>query len=108
MQAKEIQLPLIIHRADTSWKRLKGLLFYKEPIMEEGLLITPCNSIHMFFMRFAIDVVFLDQANKVVKVVSGLKPWKMIPPVSNAYATLELPTGTIANQQISIGDTISL
>ncbi|MBS4200971.1 DUF192 domain-containing protein [Bacillus sp. FJAT-49732] len=108
MLGKEIHLPLTIHRADTSWKRLKGLLFYKEPIKEEGLLITPCNSIHMFFMRFAIDVVFLDQANKVVKVVSGLQPWKMVPPVRNAYATLELPTGTITHQHISVGDTISL
>ena len=60
----------------------------------------------MFFMRFPIDVVFLDQSNNVVKVVPNIKPWRMVPPVSGAQSALELPTGTIdGNKDIREGDT---
>ncbi|MEH7346313.1 DUF192 domain-containing protein [Bacillus sp. JJ1532] len=108
MKSKMITLQMNIKLANNFWKRLKGLLFYKKPITEEGLLITPCNSVHMFFMRFPIDVVFLDRKNQVVKVVSELKPWRMIPPVHSAHSTLELPVGTIANSNICVGDSINL
>lgn len=108
MESIVVDLRLNIKIADSYWTRLKGLLFYKEPITEEGLLITPCNSVHMFFMRFPIDVVFLDEMNRVVKTVSDLKPWKIVPPVRTAYAALELPAGTIAKKNIKKGDIIQL
>ena len=106
MESKTINLQLRIKHADSFWKRFKGLLFYKKPIIEEGLLITPCNSIHMFFMRFPIDVVFLDESNNVVKVVPHIKPWRVVLPVRNARSALELPTGTVDKKNIREGDTI--
>jgi len=107
-KSKTINLEFRINHADTFWQRFKGLLFYKKPIVDEGLLITRCNSIHMFFMKFPIDVVFLDQSNTVVKVVSHVKPWSVISPVLSAYSTLELPSGTISERSIGVGDTIIL
>lgn len=68
-----------------------------------GLLIKPCSSIHMFFMRFPIDVVFLDRDNVVVKVVHGIKPWRMAMGGGGKNA-LELPAGTVAAADILHGD----
>jgi len=106
--SKTINLEFRINHAHTFWQRFKGLLFYKKPIIDEGLLITPCNSIHMFFMKFPIDAVFLDQTNTVVKVASNVKPWSVISPVRSAHSTLELPSGTIRKRSIGVGDTIIL
>ncbi|MFB4169678.1 DUF192 domain-containing protein [Virgibacillus sp. JSM 102003] len=108
MEALEISLPFEIKIADRFWPRIKGLLFYKQPFTNKGLLITRCNSVHMFFMRFPIDVVFLDHSNKVVRAIPNLKPWKVVPPISNAHSALELPTGTIVKNHITEGDTIKL
>jgi len=107
-KSKTIHLEFRINQAQTFWQRFKGLLFYKKPIVDEGLLITRCNSIHMFFMKFPIDAVFLDQSNTVVKVVSHVKPWSFISPVRSAHSTLELPSGTISERSIGVGDTIIL
>jgi len=76
--------------ADTFFERLKGLLGRKSINPDEGLLIIPCCEIHMFFMKFAIDVFFLKETGKnqfrVLKVLRNLKPWRMAfgPPQSNA------------------------
>jgi uncharacterized protein len=105
---KALNLDLRIVHANSFSQRFKGLLFYKSPIVEEGLLITRCNSIHMFFMKFPIDAVFLNQSNTVVKIVSNVKPWSFISPVHLAHSTLELPSGTIIKRNICVGDTINL
>ncbi len=68
-----------------------------------GILITPCSSIHMFFMRFPIDVVFLDKEDRVVKVVDGIKPWRTAMGRGGKKA-LELPTGTTASTGTQPGD----
>ncbi|WP_432357092.1 DUF192 domain-containing protein [Sporosarcina sp. UB5] len=104
--SKTIRLPFRIERADTAWKRFVGLLNHKGPLVEKGLLLTPCNSIHMFFVRHPIDVVFLNKSNRVIKTVAYLRPWRVISPVKHAHATLELPLGTIKKERIRVGDTI--
>ena len=104
--AKTIDLQIHITHATNFGSRLKGLLFQKKPITKEGLLLKPCNSVHMFFMRFPIDVVFLDSSNKVVKGVSYLKPWRIVPPVSGAHSALELPAGMIREREICVGDLV--
>ncbi|QHA91308.1 DUF192 domain-containing protein [Bacillus sp. N1-1] len=101
-------LPLTISKANTFGKRLKGLMFRIRPLHKEGLLITPCNSIHMCFMFFSIDVVFLSEQNEVVKVLHNIKPWRFIPPVKGANATLELPEGAIERYEINEGDYLNL
>ena len=101
-------LPLTMIKANTFGKRLKGLMFRTRPLYEEALLITPCNAIHMCFMFFSIDVVFLSEQNEVVKVVQNLKPWRFVPHVKGAYSTLEMTKGAIERYEIKEGDFLNL
>lgn len=94
--------------ADNFWTRFVGLQF--APSLKEGtgLLIRPCNSVHMFFMRFPIDVVFLTKDLVVEQILPDLKPWRISPVVLKAYQTLELPAGTIAKVGLKQGDRLTL
>ena len=107
-QNKEISLPIKIDTYDTFFKRSKGLMFRLKPIKNEGILIAPCNSIHMFFMFFSIDVVFINKQNEVVFTKEHVKPWTAIFPIKDAYAVLELPVGTIKHYSINKGNKIEL
>ena len=82
--------------ADTHWTRLRGLLGTRELPMGDGLWIRPCRQVHMFGMRYAIDVVFLDDACRIVGLAAELQPWHVSPLVKAATSVLELPAGTIA------------
>ncbi len=101
---------LQVYMADSFTSRLRGLMLRSQSFipMGTGLLITPCNSIHMMFMRFAIDVVYLDKDYQVVRVVEQLKPWLGLSLCFPAYATLELPPGSIQKYGICVGDKLSL
>ncbi len=74
----------------------------------EGLYITQCRSIHTFFMRFSIDILFLDRERKVTKVISELKPFRVAFGTICTIGVLELPEGTVNKNQCEIGDLISL
>ncbi|MEW8985439.1 MAG: DUF192 domain-containing protein [Bacillus sp. (in: firmicutes)] len=102
----EIELPLRIIVCDRFWPRFKGLMFRMVPIVDEGILLVPCNSIHMFFMFFSIDVVFLDENDVVVAVREKVKPNRLILPVARAVKTLELPVGAVGKHSIGVGDRI--
>lgn len=92
-----------IRRADNLWSRGVGLLGRGGLAEGEGLHIVPCGSVHMFFMRFALDIVYLDRDLHVVKTVGNLKPWRMSL-AQGAKSAIELPTGTIARSRTVIGD----
>jgi uncharacterized protein len=62
--------------ADSAWTRLRGLLGRKGLAPDEGILIRPAGSVHTMFMRFPIDVVFLDRDLRVLKVTRALGPWR--------------------------------
>ena len=79
--------------AESPWLRMKGLLGRRELPEGEGILLRPASSIHMAFMRFPIDAVFLARDLTVVKMKSELAPWRMASKRS-AHAVLELPGGT--------------
>ena len=79
--------------ARTIWSRTRGLLGRPPLSQGEGLLIEPCQSVHMFFMRYAIDVVFLDREYRVVALRPELRPWRVTRYFRDAYAALELPAG---------------
>ena len=81
--------------ARSFFKRLKGLMFRKEMKHGTAMLLAPCPQIHTCFMRFALDVLFLDQDGKVVRVMENLKPWRLSPIVYHATQTLEMPAGTL-------------
>ena len=94
--------------ADTPFKRFKGLLGRNALPPNHALVITCCNCVHMFFMRFAIDVIFCDASNRVLRVCENLKPWHISPYVLGARYVIELPAGTIRKRSIQINDSISI
>lgn len=77
--------------ATTFWQRFWGWQFRAPPPAGTALLIAPCNSIHTFWMRFAIDVAFLDERGRVVALRSRVIPWRIVLPVAGAKAALETP-----------------
>jgi uncharacterized protein len=93
--------------ADTALKRMKGLLGRAGLDDGEGLLIKPAGSIHMFFMRFPIDALFLDQELRVVKVVSELGPWR-IAGARGAKQVLELGAGEASRRGVELGQRLAL
>lgn len=89
--------------AATPLRRMKGLLGRSELEPGEGLWIRPASSIHMFFMRFPIDAVFVDRRLVVRKVVRELKPWRVAFALG-ARSVIELPTGEAERRGIEQGD----
>ena len=92
-------------RADTFTTRLFGLIPRKSLGAEEGLWLEPCAMMHMCFMRFAIDAVFLDRDLKVLRVLENMWPWSFSPWVRGARGVLELPAGRCAGR-VSEGDVL--
>ena len=68
--------------------------------------IAPCSGIHTFFMRFAIDAIFVDRALRVVRVRRSLRPWRLVPFVLGARSVFELPAGTLAGLGLERGDVL--
>ena len=85
------------------WSRFWGLMGRSALPAGAGLLLTPCSSVHTFFMRFPLDVVFLDRDRQVVKVVSALKPWRTALGGGGRDA-LELNAGEAERTGIEPGD----
>lgn len=92
--------------ATTFWRRLVGLLDRSRLEQGEALWLEPCNSVHMWFMRFPIDVVFINRQGYVVSVVPHLPQWSFTWPQRGADTALELPVGTIAASRTEPGDRI--
>jgi uncharacterized protein len=91
--------------AVTPLPRMKGLLGRASLDASEGILLRPAGSIHMLFMRFAIDAIFLDGDLVVVGVARGLRPWRMAVR-RGAKQVIELAEGAAAD--VHAGDRLSL
>ena len=89
--------------ADTSSKRRTGLLKHERLEPGEGLWIVPCESVHTFFMKFPIDLVYLDKRKKVRKVRHAVPAWR-VSACLTAHSILELPAGTAAETGTVAGD----
>ncbi len=94
--------------ADNFFTRFRGLMGKKSLEQGSGLLITPCNSIHMFFMKFPIDAVFIDRGNNVLYIAEAIRPWKVSKIISGAHSVLELPAGTAKLAGVKIGDNLEM
>lgn len=92
-----------IECATTFKARLLGLMGRKNLKPQAALLLEPCPQIHTCFMRFTIDVIFLDVHNRVVAAVENMKPWRMSKFYPSARRTLELPGGTLQGR-VQAGD----
>jgi uncharacterized membrane protein (UPF0127 family) len=96
-----------IQVADTAVRKVKGLLG-RECLEEgEGLLFKKCASLHTFFMRFPIDVIFMDRAGKVLRVRRDVRPYKLVAAPLRAYYALELPAGAVERSQTKVGDVLT-
>ena len=87
-------------------ERCIGLIGKEKLQPGEGLFIIGCSSIHTFFMRFSIDVIFLDGHNRVVKVVENLRPYRIFLGPLSTRSVLELPLGTIQRSGTNTGDNL--
>ena len=92
---------LAVRRADGFLARLKGLMFERSIGPDTGLWINRCNAIHTFFMRFPIDVIFLDRDLKVVKLCPNAPPYRLGPFCRGAASVLEFASGFIARTGIT-------
>jgi hypothetical protein len=91
--------------ASSANSRNKGLLGRERLAPGEGLWIVPCEAVHTFFMRFAIDLVYLDRQNRIRKLRAEVAPWR-ISACLRAYSVLELAPGTIRDTETQRGDTL--
>lgn len=94
--------------ADTFLSRMTGLLSRKSLPAGEALVITRCTSIHMFFMRFSIDVIFVDKNDRVVGLVERIKPFRLSPIFFQSRYAIEISEGAIEQAKMSIGDKIEM
>src|SRR5262249_17348021 len=94
--------------ADTHWSRMRGLLGTGSLEPGAGLWIVPCQQVHMFGMRYAIDVVFLDAAGRVLATVPTLRPWPVSPGVRAARGVLGLPAGPVGRLGVRPGMDVAI
>jgi uncharacterized membrane protein (UPF0127 family) len=93
--------------ADTSESRRTGLLKHTGLAPGDGLWIVPCESVHSFFMKFTIDVLYLDRKHKVKKIRPDMVPWRASVCLT-AHSVLELPAGTIVRTGTEAGDQLEI
>ena len=91
-----------VEMAETAWSRMRGLLGRDGLGDGCGMWIGPCRMVHTWFMRFAIDLAYVDEGGTVVMVVPRMPPWRMSSAWA-AHAVVELPAGTIAARCIAVG-----
>lgn len=98
--------PLNIEVADSFWTRFRGLMCRKRLLSGHGLLLAPCSSIHMSFMRFCLDAVYIDQDYRILKIVRKLHPWIGFSWCHNAWGVIELPSGDASKYKLQVGETL--
>lgn len=89
-----------------SASRRKGLLG-RSGLDDEALVIAPCNAVHTFFMRFALDILFVDRDGRVRRTAEHVKPWRVAGSL-RAFATIECAAGTLARSRTSRGHRLEL
>ncbi len=89
--------------ADTFGSRFVGLMGRKDPPDGEALLLKYCASVHTCFMRFPIDVAFLDRDMWVVAIYPEVKPWRMVTAVEHGLHTLEIAAGALEAHGVKVG-----
>jgi uncharacterized membrane protein (UPF0127 family) len=93
-----------IEVARSFFTKLAGLIFKKELKGDEGLLFENCNSIHTLWMRFPIDVLFLDGENMIVSIIQDLRPFRFSPFIKQAVKVIEIKAGVASEFGLRTGD----
>ncbi|MEW5953319.1 MAG: DUF192 domain-containing protein [Bacillota bacterium] len=92
-----------VELASTFGQRLRGLMGRRGMPKGSAMLLYPCNAIHTCFMRFSIDIVFLNREGYVLVIIPKLPPFRFAGPVKESQLVVELPAGETADAQIEIG-----
>jgi uncharacterized protein len=92
--------------ANNFWTRLRGLIGVRDLPAGDGMLITPCTSVHCMFMSIPIDVVYVDKQDRVVGMDRALRPWRLGTFFRRVRYVVELPAGTIDRTGTQPGDAL--
>ncbi len=96
-----------VRYVNTAWGRMLGLMFIKEMKGFDGLILDPANSVHNCFVRFPIDVVFLNSENRIVKIIRNFKPWRFSWIYFKSRRVLEIKGGSLS-EDIDVGDELEV
>jgi uncharacterized membrane protein (UPF0127 family) len=105
---REEKLAERVMLADGWWTRLRGMMGRPEPAADEGMLLAPCQSVHMYWMKYPLDVAFLSSDGRVVATYHGLAPSRRSKWHRDAEQALELKAGRLAATQTEVGDHLEL
>jgi hypothetical protein len=103
---RKVWLMKDVNMTESFGERLLGLMG-KSYVGAEALLISPCNSIHMFFMKMPIDAVFLDGKGCVIAVNKSMKPWTISRIYKRGRSVMEMPSGSADRIGIKCGEVLS-
>ena len=103
-KSKKLTVAAHVEQALSFQQRLLGLMGRPTFACDHTIWFESCNSIHTCFMKFPIDVVFVDRHLVVRKVVRNLKPWRLVLPVWGAQSTFEFAAGVATTEKVSVGD----
>ena len=105
-QTRQTTIAHQVQKAHTLFSRMRGLLGKKSMPEGFGMWISPCSSIHTFFMKFSIDVAFLSSDQHVVKVLHSFKPFRLSSWEHSSQSVLELASGTLEQSGTQVGDRV--
>jgi uncharacterized protein len=91
-----------VEEATGRWQSFRGLMLRKELQQSRGLMIRPARGIHTHFMRFPIDLIFVDDENRVVKIRPSMQPWRIDP--ARAATVIEVAAGLADAADVRVGD----
>ncbi|MCD8508814.1 MAG: DUF192 domain-containing protein [Bacillus sp. (in: Bacteria)] len=95
-----------VGQAYNFFTRLKGLMFTDKLHSGDGLHIKPCPSVHTFFMKYAIDILYLNKENVVVAIDEALAPGKVGKRYKGAHSVVELSVGSVKASETEVGQKI--
>ena len=93
-----------VENANTFFTRLRGLMFRKSIKNNHALLLSPCNEIHTFFMKFDIDTVMLDKDNRIISIDRAIPPGKVRSRVKHCKKILEMNSGVSSELNLKVGE----
>lgn len=96
-----------VKQAHRFWPRFKGLMFTNSMPAGRALHLAPCSSIHTFFMKYEIDVLYINKENEIVGIEERLKPGRLGSRFSGASSVIEFPAGAINHLTASVGHTVA-
>ena len=107
-KSRDVVLATNCEIADSFFARFCGLMLRKSLCKDNALLLKPCNSIHMLFMRFPIDVIFLNSESEVIGICHSIKPWRTSSVFWKAKSAIEFPAGLLVTTKTDVGDLVQL